>query len=95
MTFELAEAPIPLPGYMVLAALRAGQGVAATARAFVEDDLAAGRLVALHEASDGPATAYHLVWRRGPQRPALATFLAWIRRAARADAIVASPIPSG
>ena len=84
-----------LPGYMVLAALREGQGVAATARTLVEDDLAAGRLIALHEAGAGPPTAYHLVWRAGHQRPALATFLAWIRRTARGvDSPVASPIPS-
>jgi LysR family glycine cleavage system transcriptional activator len=70
-----------LPGYMVLTALRNGQGVAAAARVFVEDDLAAGHLVALHEEPDDMAAGYYLVWRTGIQRPALKHFLRWIRGA--------------
>ncbi len=85
------EQPTPahitnLPGYMVLAALRDGQGVAATARAFVEDDLASGRLIVLYEGVRETATGYHLVWRPGIQRPALKAFIAWIRRMAGDDA---------
>ena len=38
-----------LPGYMLLGALRDGQGAAATARVFVQDDIDAGRLLVLHE----------------------------------------------
>lgn len=75
-----------LPGYMVLGAVRDGQGAAATARVFVEDDLASGRLVKIHEATEGAPTGYHLVWRPGVQRPALKAFLRWIRRAAKDDA---------
>lgn len=75
-----------LPGYMVLGAIRAGQGIAATARAFVEDDLAVGRLVVLYEPPGGVSSGYHLVWRKGIQRPALKQFLSWIRRTAREDA---------
>ena len=71
-----------LPGYMVLSALRNGQGVAATARVFVEEDLASGRLVKLYEGTSGAPTAYHLCWRPGIQRPALKHFLRWIREAA-------------
>ena len=74
-----------LPGYMVLSAIREGQGIAATARAFVEDDLAVGRLISLYEPPGGEATGYHLVWRKGIQRPALKQFLSWIRRTARED----------
>lgn len=64
---------------MVLTALRNGQGVAAAARVFIENDLAAGHLVALHEESDDMAAGYDLVWRAGIQRPALKHFLRWIR----------------
>ncbi len=71
-----------LPGYMLLGALREGQGVAATARVFVEGDLADGRLIALFEVTGGSPTAYHLVWRPGRQRPALKAFLRWIRQVA-------------
>ncbi len=72
-----------LPGYMVLTALRNGQGVAAAARVFVEDDLAAGHLVALHEEPDDLSAGYYLVWRAGIQRPALKHFLRWIREETR------------
>jgi len=75
-----------LPGYMVLTALRNGQGVAAAARVFVEDDLAAGHLVTLHEEPDDTAAGYYLVWRAGIQRPALKHFLRWIRGATREGA---------
>lgn len=74
-----------LPGYMVLNALRDGQGVAAAARAFVEDDLAEGRLVALYDEPDDTPTGYYLVWRAGHQRPALKHFLSWIRGVTRND----------
>lgn len=72
-----------LPGYMVLNAVRDGQGIAAVARVFVEDDLSAGRLVSLYEETDEGRTGYHLVWRPGLQRPALRQFLRWIRNAAQ------------
>lgn len=74
-----------LPGYMVLGALRAGQGVAVAARVFVEDDLAEGRLVSVHETDDDTPTGYYLYWRRGVERPALKRFLSWIRSAASED----------
>ena len=70
-----------LPGYMVLNALREGQGVAAAARVFVADDLAAGRLVALYDEPDDTPTGYYLVWHPGRERPALKHFLRWIRSA--------------
>ncbi|MEM0945677.1 MAG: LysR substrate-binding domain-containing protein, partial [Pseudomonadota bacterium] len=72
-----------LPGYMLLPALRDGQGVGAAARMFLDGDIEDGRLVALFEESDEKSpTAYHLVWRPGIQRPALKAFIRWIRRAA-------------
>ncbi len=75
-----------LPGYMVLAALRNGQGVAAAARVFVEDDLAAGHLIELYEEPEDTSAGYYLVWRAGILRPALKHFLRWIRGATREGA---------
>ena len=72
-----------LPGFMLLSAVHAGQGIAATARAFVEKDLAAGRLVELYAEAD-PGAGYYLVTRPGPKRPTLRTFLRWIGDEARA-----------
>jgi LysR family glycine cleavage system transcriptional activator len=77
-----------LPGWMLLSSVREGQGVAVEARVFVEEDLAAGRLIVLFEEreEEGAATGYHLVWRPGMQRPALKAFLRWMRRAAATTA---------
>lgn len=72
-----------LPGYMLLNAVRDGQGIAAVARVFVEDDLGSGRLVTLYDESEDTRTGYYLVWRAGLQRPALKYFLRWIRGATR------------
>ncbi len=72
-----------MPGYMMLSALREGQGICATARLFIEDDIAAGRLVVLFDGNEGNDKIYHLVTRPGVKRPALKHFISWIRRAAR------------
>lgn len=75
-----------LPGYMMLPAIREGQGAGATTRLFIEEDLRSGRLVALFEdeAQDMRA-GYYLVRRPGPMREPLKRFIQWLRRAARAD----------
>ena len=72
-----------LPGYMVLDALRRGQGIAATARALVADDLDAGRLVILHEESGELPVGYYLARRPGIQRTAVKHFTRWILREAK------------
>lgn len=68
---------IHMPGYMTLAALRDGQGVAATTRVFVEEDIRAGRLVVLYEDARSDATAYHLAWPEGALRPSARAFVRW------------------
>ena len=50
-------------------------------RTFVERDLQAGRLRVLLEKDDDKG--YHIVTRPGLQRPALKTFLKWLRRCAK------------
>jgi len=73
-----------LPGNLVLEGLRAGEGITAMARAFVERDVADGRLVVLFE-DDRCCGGYHIVTRPGVMRPPLRAFVAWLRReAARA-----------
>jgi LysR family glycine cleavage system transcriptional activator len=81
---------IHLPGYLVLEGLRAGEGVTATARAFVERDVAAGRLVVLFE-DLRTGCAYHIVTRPGVMRPPLKAFVGWLRRQAAAEPPAATP----
>ncbi len=68
-----------LPGYMVLEGLRNGDGVAATARAFVEPDVKAGRLRVLFENARNE-TGYYMVTRPGVMRPPLKAFVTWLKR---------------
>ena len=72
-----------LPGHMLLEALRSGEGVTATSLAFVERDVAEGRLVVLFE-DLRPDAGYHIVTRPGVMRPPLKAFVAWLRRQAPA-----------
>jgi len=66
---------LSLPGSLLLDAVRDGQGLTVVARAFVEADLAAGRLRLLHE--DSERDGYFLVTRQGSRRPAVAAFCKW------------------
>ncbi|MFO1175859.1 MAG: LysR family transcriptional regulator [Paracoccaceae bacterium] len=66
---------LSLPGSLLLDAVRDGQGLTVIARAFVEADLAAGRLRLLHE--DSEREGYFLVTRQGNMRPAVAAFCKW------------------
>ncbi|SOH94524.1 LysR family transcriptional regulator, glycine cleavage system transcriptional activator [Monaibacterium marinum] len=70
-----------VPGYMMLAALREGQGIAATTRAFVQQDVDAGRLTILWE-DETPGRGYHLLYRRGPLRSQVAAVRKWLKRQA-------------
>jgi LysR family glycine cleavage system transcriptional activator len=67
-----------MPGNLVLEAARNGHGVAVFARAFVENDLAAGRLQLLFE--DGEREGYFIVTRPGVLRPPAKAFVAWALR---------------
>ena len=72
---------IHLPGHLVLEAVRNGEGVSLSTRVNVERDLAAGRVVVLHE-EDAPGRGYYIVTRPGVQRPPLKAFVAWLHRQA-------------
>lgn len=66
-----------MPGSMAIEGARQGQGVIATAYAWVEADLRSGRLQLLFcEEEDA---GYRIVTRSGVARPPLAAFLKWLR----------------
>ncbi|WP_037371083.1 LysR family transcriptional regulator [Salipiger mucosus] len=69
-----------LPGNLMIEAARQGHGVAITARVFVDEDIAAGRLRLIYE--DTRKKGYWLVMRPGVMRPALRRFITWLRREA-------------
>jgi len=71
---------IALPGNLMLEGVRAGQGVTVTARHFVETDIAAGRITELFREPGG--RGYHIVTGNAPLRPAVKTFVGWLRRQA-------------
>ncbi|MBV0910861.1 LysR family transcriptional regulator [Anianabacter salinae] len=79
VTVRLMRGLTQLPGNLLLDALRAGNGVAATTRAFVETDIASGDVVVLFEDED-PTSGYHIVTRPGVLRPSAKAFAAWLRR---------------
>lgn len=77
---------IHLPGNLVLEGLRAGEGVTAMARAFIERDIADSRLVVLFE-DIRAGSGYHIVTRPGVMRPPLKAFVGWLRREAARDPV--------
>lgn len=74
-------AHVQLPGNLLLDAARDGQGVAVVVRAFVEQDIAAGRLRSLYTHDTGKG--YHVVTRPGVLRPVAKSFVAWLRKQLR------------
>jgi LysR family glycine cleavage system transcriptional activator len=89
LTRRKGAAIISLPGNLMLDAARDGQGVAVVARAFVEGDLAAGRLRLLME--DPDKEGYFLVTRPGPQRASVKAFTRWVVRQSGAGFLVPPP----
>ncbi len=67
------------PGHMTLDLVRRGQGIAILARLTVEEDLAAGRLICLHQ--DPQPGGYWIVTPTGVLRPAVKAFVNWLKRA--------------
>ncbi len=75
-----------LPGSVLMKPLLDGLGIAVTARALIQDYIDEGELVVLLEGDPDAHTAYHMVWRKGVQRPALKAVISWLRKVARQDA---------
>ncbi|MBY6049110.1 LysR family transcriptional regulator [Vannielia litorea] len=67
-----------LPGNFVLEAARRGEGLAATTRALIEEDIAARTLKVLFS-RDTMNEGYHIVTRPGPLRPPAAKLKKWLR----------------
>lgn len=67
-----------VPGHLVVEGLRSGQGVVATTRKFIEDDIAAGRVRVLFE-DRRDDTGYWIVTHPGVQRTATRAFVRWLR----------------
>ncbi len=74
-----------LPGNLMMDALRQGHGVGLTARAWVADDIAAGRMCTLFEEAQDPNLGYYLVHRPPPHRGPLKKFLRWVRKEIAAE----------
>lgn len=65
-----------MPGNLIMNAVRRGDGVTYTARAFFEKDLEAGTLIELF--SEPGFGIYYLETHEGPKRRAVRTFLTWL-----------------
>lgn len=73
------ERPLTLthmPGNLIMNAVRRGDGVTYTARAFFREDLASGRVVELF--SETAFGIYHVETQPEPLLPAVRTFLDWL-----------------
>lgn len=66
-----------MPGNLIMQAVRRGDGITYTARAFFEEDIAAGRITVLHSE---PASGMYFI-EVGPSaaRPSVQKFLAWLK----------------
>jgi LysR family glycine cleavage system transcriptional activator len=66
-----------MPGNLIMQAVRRGDGITYTARAFFEKDIEAGRIKVLF--SDAGFGIYHLLTCRGPLRHSVQTFIGWLK----------------
>lgn len=74
-----------MPGNLIMQAVRRGDGITYTARAFFRDEIRSGQVRVLH--SEAAAGHYCLKVSSGPVRPSLKTFLTWLR--SKAEIVVA------
>ena len=66
-----------MPGNLIMQAVRRGDGLAYTARAFFRDDIETGRMRVLHSE---PASGFYCIETNpGPSRPAVTKFLSWLK----------------
>lgn len=70
-----------VPGNLMLEGVRQGQGVSLVIRAWVEEDIAAGRLRLLFEEPE--ESGYYIVTRPGVLRASAKAFVAWLRNQAK------------
>lgn len=68
-----------MPGNLMIDAIRRGEGIGITGRAWLADDINAGRIVTLFDREQSPDLGYYIAYRPGVPRPALKAFLRWIK----------------
>lgn len=68
-----------LPGNLMVDAIRRGEGIGITGRAWLEDEIASGCIVALFEEEGEAGLGYWMVTRPPPHRPPLKAFMRWVR----------------
>ena len=73
-----------LPGNLLLDGMRAGQGIAATTRAFIAADVARGDIVELFQGDD-MGLGYFLLQRPGVASPKVKSFANWLKKEAKPD----------
>lgn len=66
-----------MPGNLIMQAVRRGDAITYTARAFFRDEIRSGQVVVLH--SDPAVGIYHIETAPGVMRPAVKTFLGWLK----------------
>lgn len=66
-----------MPGNLIMHAVRRGDGISYTARAFFKDEIRSGEVVVL--SSDAAFGTYYIETSTGVMRPALKAFLTWLK----------------
>ena len=70
-----------MPGNLIMQAVRRGDGISYTARAFFQGDIETGQLRVLH--SEPASGIYYIETNSGPSRPAVSKFLSWLESKAQ------------
>ena len=76
-----------MPGNLIMEAVRRGDGITYTARAFFRDEIAQGRILVVH--TEPAFGQYFVETAPGVPRPSLRRFLAWLQ--GKAERVVADP----
>jgi LysR family glycine cleavage system transcriptional activator len=66
-----------MPGNLIMEAVRRGDGITYTARAFFQEEIRSGQVVVLH--SEPAFGNYYIVTAPGAMRPAVKTFVNWLK----------------
>jgi len=72
-----------MPGNLIMAAVRRGDGLTYTARCFVDQEIRSGQLVEL--SSENNTGGYYIVTRPGVLRPPVRAFVRWLKQQAATD----------
>ena len=75
-----------MPGNLIMHAVRRGDGISYTARAFFKDEIRSGEVVVL--SSDAAFGTYYIETSPSVLRPSLKAFVAWLK--SRSETVVAS-----